>query len=67
MTDNYRVRQTDCRTGWQVVTSTGRLYLTTRNRVRALEIAEDLNRADHTEQIPWLHATDDGAAITDRE
>ena len=41
----YRVRQTDCRTGWQVVSSNDRVYLTTRRRIIADQTAHDLNSA----------------------
>jgi len=39
----YTVRQTDCRTGWQVVDSAGKVYLTFRRRESASECAAELN------------------------
>ena len=41
---NVQVRQTDCRTGWQVYAD-GRLYLTVRRRDEADRIARKLRGA----------------------
>ena len=41
----YVVRQTDCRTGWQVVSSSGKVEATYRRHEAALDHSAALNRA----------------------
>lgn len=43
--DDYRVVQTECRTGWQVLRPDGRVvpHSTRRRREAAQEVADDLN------------------------
>lgn len=39
----WTIRQTDCRTGWQVISPSGSIYLTVRRRETATEIMRDMN------------------------
>lgn len=42
----YVVRQTDCRTGWQIVDRAGKVvpWTTFRTRAHAVKAAQDMNR-----------------------
>ena len=39
----YRVRQTDCRTGWQVIDKSGRVMLTSRIKSTADKACREMN------------------------
>ncbi len=39
----YRVRQTDCRTGWQVIDAAGKVQMTTRRKETADMVCRDMN------------------------
>ncbi len=39
----YRVRQTDCRTGWQVIDRNGKVYITTRTKDTADRACRESN------------------------
>lgn len=48
----YTIRQTDCRTGWQVVDRTGRVHITSRIKSTADRACREMN---------YLHYNEPGA------
>jgi hypothetical protein len=63
MTPIASVRQTDCKTGWQVV-SAGRLIASYRRREPAVSHAAVLNaRPDYNPKVDWPERYSDGRPI----